>query len=102
LLNDIVPVSTSTSVDVLRAVSSAIPNKIRIDSEEYSMDPDQVRLRGNTETYESVDAIKQELLNTGFFSDVVVKEAKVAKEGGVNFRMNLEISKDLRTRENRE
>jgi hypothetical protein len=102
LLNDIVPVSTSTSVDVLRAVSSAIPNKIRIDSEEYSMDPDQVRLRGNTETYESVDSIKQELLNTGFFSDVVVKEAKVAKEGGVNFRMNLEISKDLRTRENRE
>jgi hypothetical protein len=31
-----------------------------------------------------------------------VKEAKVAKEGGVNFRMNLAISKDLRTRENRE
>lgn len=103
LLNDIVPVSTSTSVDILRAVSSAIPGKIRIDSEEYSMDPDQVRLRGNTESYESVDAIKKGLLNTGFFSDVVVKEAKVAKGGeGVNFRMNLEISKDLRTREGRE
>ena len=102
LLNDIVPVSTSTSVDILRAVSSAIPNKIRIDSEEYSMDPDQVRLRGNTESYESVDAIKQGLINTGFFSDVAVKEAKVAKDGGVNFRMNLEISKDLRTREGNE
>lgn len=103
LLNDIVPVSTSTSVDILRAVSSAIPNKIRIDSEEYSMDPDQVRLRGNTESYESVDAIKKGLLNTGFFSDVVVKEAKVSKGGdGVNFRMNLEISKDLRSREGRE
>jgi general secretion pathway protein L len=100
LLNDIVPVSTSTSVDVLRAVSSAVPTKIRIDSEEYSMDPDQVRLRGNTESYESVDAIRQELINTGFFSDVVVKEAKVAKGGdGVNFRMNLDISKDFRTRE---
>jgi type II secretory pathway component PulL len=99
LLNDIVPVSTSTSVDILRAVASAVPTKIRIDSEEYSMDPDQVRLRGNTETYESVDAIKQEILNTGFFSDVVVKEAKVSKDGGVNFRMNLEISKNLRMRE---
>jgi len=102
LLNDIVPVSTSTSVDVLRAVSSAIPTKLRIDSEEYSMDSDQVRLRGNTETYESVDAIKQNLLNTGFFSAVEVKEAKVDKNGGVNFRMHLEITKDLRMREERE
>lgn len=94
LLTDVVPVSTSTGVDVLRAVSAAIPNRIRIDSEEYSMDPDAVRLRANTDTFESVDAIKQRLLETGFFDDVQVKDAKAAPNGNaVDFRLVLELNK---------
>ena len=103
LLSGVVPLSTSTGVDVLREVSAAIPNKIRIDSEEYTMDPESVRLRANTDTFESVDAIKQRLLNTGWFSDVVVKDAKAAKGGeGVNFRMTLIPNKDLRARAERQ
>jgi general secretion pathway protein L len=98
LLNDVVPVSTSTSVDVLRAISSAIPNQIRVDSEEYSMDADAVRLRANTDTFESVDAIKQHLLDTGFFRGVQVKDAKAAPDGnGVDFRMVMELDKNLRS-----
>jgi hypothetical protein len=94
LLNDVVPVSTSTGVDVLRAVSAAIPNRIRVDSEEYTMDPDAVRLRANTDTFESVDAIKQRMLETGFFTDVQVKDAKAAANGGgVDFRLVLELNK---------
>ena len=97
LLSGVVPVSSSTSIDVLRAVSAAVPKKIRIDSEEYTMDADAVRLRANTETFESVDAIKQDLLDTGFFSDVQVKDAKAGKGGnGVDFRMTLVLKKDFR------
>ena len=97
LLNDVVPVSSSTGVDIMRAVSSAVPKKIRIDSEEYNMDPDAVRLRANTDTFESVDAIKQELMNTGYFSDVQVKDAKAGKDGnGVDFRLNMVLSKAYR------
>lgn len=97
LLNDVVPVSTSTSVDVLRAISAAIPNQVRIDSEEYSMDADAVRLRANTDTFESVDAIKQRLLDTGFFKEVQVKDAKAAPDGnGVDFRMVMDLDKNLR------
>ena len=62
------------------------------------MDPDAVRLRANTDTFESVDAIKQELLNTGYFSDVQVKDAKAGKDGnGVDFRLNMVLSKDVST-----
>jgi hypothetical protein len=94
LLNDVVPVSTSTGVDVLRAVSAAIPNRIRVDSDEYTMDPDAVRLRANTDTFESVDAIKQRMLETGFFTDVQVKDAKAAANGaGVDFRLVLALNK---------
>ncbi len=100
ILNGVVPVSSSTSVDILRAISAAIPNKIRVDNDEYIMDPDTVRLRANTDTFESVDTIKQELLDTGFFSEAQVKDAKAAKKGqsGVDFRMTLVLTKDFSPR----
>jgi len=99
LLNDIVPVSSSTSIDILRAAANAVPAKIRIDCEEYTMDPDAVRIRCNTETYDSVDTIKEELLKTGYFGDVEVKDAKTGKDGhGVDFRMTLKLNKDFRPR----
>ena len=97
MMKDIVPVSTSTSIDVLRAISGAVPNKVRIDSEEYQMDPNEVRLRANTDTFESVDSLKQQFLDTGFFQDVQVKDAKAGKDGaGVDFRMILVLSKEFR------
>jgi hypothetical protein len=95
MLDDVVPVANSTSVDILRAVSAAIPNRIRVDSAEYLMDPGSVRLTANTDTFESVDAIKRRLLDTGFFSEVVVKDAKKAKEG-VDFRMVMDLNKSFR------
>ncbi len=99
LLNDVVPVSSSTSIDILRAVSSAVPNGIRVDCEEYAMDPDAVRLRCNTETYDAVDEIKQGLRDTGYFTEVEVKDAKAnPKGGGVDFRITLTLNKDFRPR----
>ena len=86
-LNDIVPVSSSTSIDIFRAVSAAIPNGIRIDADDYMMDADAIRVRGNTDSFESVESIKQDMLGTGFFSDVQVKDARADPKGsGVDFR----------------
>jgi type II secretory pathway component PulL len=97
LLNDIVPVSNSTSIDILRAAASAVPIKVRIDCEEYTMDPDAVRVRCNTETFEAVDTIKEELLKSGYFSDVEVRDAKQSTKGtGVDFRMTMKLNKDFR------
>jgi len=97
LLNSVVPVSSSTSVDIMRAISEAIPNKIRVDADDYAMDPDAVRVKGNTDTFEQVDSIKQQLQGTGFFTDVQVKDTKAAKDGhSVDFRLILVLSKDVR------
>jgi hypothetical protein len=97
LLNDIVPVSSSTSIDILRAAATAVPPKIRIDCEDYTMDPDAVRVRCNTDTFEAVDTIKEELIKTGYFSDVEVKDAKQSPKGtGVDFRMTLKLNKNFR------
>jgi general secretion pathway protein L len=97
VVNDVVPVSSRTAIDILWAISSIIPNSIRVDTEEYSMDPDSVRVRANTDTFESVDAIKQKLMDIGLFRDVQVKDAKAGKDGkGVDFRMTLFLNKDFR------
>jgi len=93
LVTDIVPVSTATSIDILRAAASAIPNQIRIDCDEWTMDPDAVRVRCNTETYTTVDDIKAGLEKTGIFSAVEVKDAKPDPKGGIDFRMTMKLNK---------
>ncbi len=95
MLDDVVPVANSTSVDLLRAVSAAVPSSVRIDSQEYLMDPDSVRLTAETDTFESVDSLKQRFFETGFFSDVQVKDAKTTKTG-ISFRMMMILNKDFR------
>jgi hypothetical protein len=102
LLHGAVPASGSTSVDIMRTISSAIPAKIRVDCDEYTLDPDAVRVRCNTDTFESADVIKQQLIGCGFFSDVEMKDVKTAKDGaGVDLRLRLGLSKDVRSREGR-
>ncbi|MBX3023830.1 pilus assembly protein PilM [bacterium] len=96
LVTDIVPVSTSTSIDILRAAAGAVPNNIRIDCEEWTMDPDAVRVRCNTETYTTVDDIKAGLEHTGVFSGVEVKDAKPDPKGGIDFRMTMKLNKAVR------
>jgi len=97
MLDDVVPVANSTSVDLMRALSAAVPTDIRVDSEEYVMDTDSVRLTANADTFESVDSLRQKFLETGFFSDVQVKDARAAAQGaGVDFRMVMVLNKNFR------
>lgn len=93
LVTDIVPVSTATSIDILRAAAGAVGNQIRIDCDEWTMDPDAVRVRCNTETYTTVDDIKAGLEKTGIFSAVEVKDAKPDPKGGIDFRMTMKLNK---------
>lgn len=96
MVDEVVPVANSTSVDLLRAISSAVPNNVRVDSEEYLMDTDAVRLTANADTFESVDTLKQRFLATGFFSDVEVKNARAGRQGGVDFQLAMVLNKDFR------
>jgi len=57
------------------------------------MDTDGVRMKVKTDSFESVDAIKQQLLNTHYFGDVQVKDVKTAADGKVDFRLVLALSK---------
>jgi hypothetical protein len=94
ILGGLAPVSGVTAIDVMRTITAAIPETMKIDTDEYIMDPEAVRIKAKADSFEAVDAIKQQLLNTHFFGDVQVKEMKSAPDGKVDFRLVLALNKE--------
>jgi len=94
VLGGLAPISGATAIDIMRTIAAALPDTIKIDTDEYVMDPEAVRLKSKAESFEAVDAIKQQLLNTRYFGDVQVKEVKSAQDGRVDFRLVLTLNKD--------
>jgi general secretion pathway protein L len=94
ILGGLAPVSGVTAIDVMRTITAAIPETTKIDTDEYIMDPEAVRIKAKADSFEAVDAIKQQLLNTHFFGDVQVKEMKSAPDGKVDFRLVLALNKE--------
>ncbi len=95
ILGGLAPVSGVTAIDVMRTISAAIPDKIKVDTDEYVMDPEAVRIKAKTDSFEAVDTIKQQLINTHYFGDVQVKEVKAAQDGKVDFRLVLSLNKEV-------
>jgi hypothetical protein len=95
ILGGLAPVSGVTAIDVMRTISAAIPDKIKVDTDEYIMDPEAVRIKAKTDSFEAVDTIKQQLINTHYFGDVQVKEVKAAQDGKVDFRLVLALNKEV-------
>jgi hypothetical protein len=94
MLGGLAPVSGVTAIDVLRTITANMPDNVKIDTDEYIMDPEAVRIKAKTDSFEAVDTIKQQLLNTHYFGDVQVKEVKTAPDGKVDFRLVLALNKD--------
>lgn len=94
ILSGLAPVGGTTAVDVLRTITTAVPDAIKVDTDEYIMDPDSVRVKAKTDSFEAVDTIKQQLINTHYFSDVQVKDVKSAPDGKVDFRLILSLNKE--------
>lgn len=94
ILSGLAPVGGVTAIDVMRTISSALPDAIKVDTDEYIMDPEAVRIKVKTDSFEAVDTIKQQLLNTHYFADVQVKDVKSLPDGKVDFRLVLALSKE--------
>jgi general secretion pathway protein L len=87
--------SGTTAVDVLRAMASALPPELKIDIDDYVMDFDGIKAKAKSESFESVDAIKQQIASTHAFGDVQVKDVKAAADGkGVDFRLVIALNKE--------
>ena len=94
ILAGLAPANGATAIDVMRTIATAIPDSVALDVDEYIMEPEAVRLKAKTGSFEAADTIKQQLINTHYFGDVQVKDVKSAPDGRVDFRMVLTLSKE--------
>jgi len=90
VLGDVAPLDGGTVVDAMRTVALALPASVKIDADEFIMDPGSIRMKAVTDSFETADAIKQKIAATDYFADVQVKDVKQSKDGqSVNFRLIL-------------
>ena len=80
-----------SAVDLLRAVSAAVPKNLDVSVTLLTMDGPQVRLSGKADAFNTVDGLKNVLGESQYFAKVTITDAKAAADGkGVQFSMDLE------------
>ncbi len=70
-----------TVVDVLRDIALRIPKTAKVDVSSLIIDEERVRLKGNTDTFNTVDAIKSGLEQSSYFKDVSIGSAQLDRTG---------------------
>ncbi len=95
LLRSVAPPSGATAIDAALAISSAIPNSIKIEVDEYVMDTEDIKLKARTDSLETPNAVREAISNTKYFADVQVRDIKSAADGRVDFRLVLSLSKTV-------
>ncbi len=88
--------SRLTPLDILAELSRRVPRDVRIDVQELVIERDRVRMRAETDSFESVDRIKAELLKFDQIKDVQVSDAKVnANQTAVGFRFTIALAEEV-------
>ena len=88
---NIAPNSLS-ALDVLLAISEAVPDDVKIDIRELIMDGDKIRLQGETSSSNAAEQIKNKLLQSGAFTSADITEVKDSVDhSSVKFQMNVQL-----------
>lgn len=93
MLAGVVPVDGATAIDALRAVSVSLPPTARILVDELTMDTGQIRVKATSDSFETVDLIKQKVASANYFGNVEVKNVKQKPDQTVDFMLMLDLSK---------
>ncbi len=82
------------ALDLLRDISLRVPESADVDMTRIVVDPDAVLIRGETDTFNTVDTIKKGLEPSAYFDAVTISSANLDRSGNrVRFEMKLERSK---------
>ncbi len=77
---------------VLQSLSQIIDPKIRVDLQEFNFSNDIVRLVGNTDSFDAVNQIAEQLGNNRLFEQVEIADAKLAADNSqVDFELQLQL-----------
>jgi general secretion pathway protein L len=79
-----------SALDILTALSAQVPPDLDVVFEEVGIDPNVVRIRGYSKSFEAVERLKTELSKLEGFSQVQVSEIQSdARRGGKSFSVTL-------------
>ncbi len=88
LLGDVEP----GALTVLKKLSEQVDN-VAIQLDEFNYNPAEVRVSGNTTSFEAVNQLAEQLTASSFFSRVQVADAQMALRGNkINFRLILTLA----------
>ena len=80
----------STLLEIINDISSRIPADLEIHVDRMVVDQDGVQIRGETDTFNTVDSIKKGLESSDLYHDVVIASANLDKSGeGVRFEIKM-------------
>ena len=83
---------TMTIIDILAEISANIPDSLNVRLARFVVDDTGVRLKGTTDTFNTVGAIKKGLEQSPFFSNVEISAANLdAKSSQIRFELKLTL-----------
>jgi general secretion pathway protein L len=94
LISGVVPPSGTTGIDAMQRLSTAIPESLKLDIDEYVMDTEDIKIKAKADSLDTPNAIREALANTRYFSEVQVKNIKSGQDGRVDFQLVLVLSKE--------
>lgn len=86
--------SSDRVIDLLRDISDRVPKALDVRVTRMVIDPESVRMSGKTDTFNTVDSIKNELGPSTYFSNVTISSANLDQTGKrVQFEIKLQRKK---------
>lgn len=80
------------TIDILYALSKSIPKDMDVEFKRLVMGADNLQISGETDTFNSVDAIKSRLEGEESLKKVTISSATMSKSGNrVSFKMRVEL-----------
>ncbi len=78
---------------VLQSLSTLIDPAIRVDLQEFNLSNDTARLIGNTDSFDTVNQIAEQLGRNPLFAQVEITDAKLAADNSkVDFELQIQLS----------
>jgi hypothetical protein len=76
---------TTTPLTALKEISEALPVTIKVDIDEFLVNNEMIRVRGNTDSYGSVDAIEAAIKKNPRFAGAEKSDVTKIRAGGTRF-----------------
>lgn len=85
-----------TALDLFKEVTERMPAEHKVVLFEFSLEGDKVRLFGEAASFEATDKIKEGLLKSNLFKEVVISDAKAGVEQNkIKFRINITLNEPI-------